>query len=100
MGRTFLISAKHPECADFDFGLLLRAMAADVTVIRSVLPEFEHEAHKDIPAFSKMPAILVVERRTPELSTTVPPGQCTDAPLAEPLQSPPCFCGQANVTPE
>lgn len=38
--RTFLISAKHPQCADFEFGLLLRTMANDVVDQRSALPEF------------------------------------------------------------
>jgi len=42
--RTFLISAKHPECADYDFGLLLRAMAADVAAMREELPEFQDQA--------------------------------------------------------
>merc|ERR1712032_1476145 len=41
--RTFLISAKHPECAYLDFGLLLRAMALDVSRIRGALPEFQKE---------------------------------------------------------
>mmetsp|Transcript_92793 Transcript_92793/g.276822 ORF Transcript_92793/g.276822 Transcript_92793/m.276822 type:complete len:418 (+) Transcript_92793:184-1437(+) len=44
--RTFLLSAKHPECPDFDFGLLLRAMAADASVIRSELPEFKEEGSR------------------------------------------------------
>lgn len=42
--RTFLISAKHPECADFEFGLLLRMMASDVVLQRNELPEFVDEA--------------------------------------------------------
>lgn len=41
--RTFLISAKHPECADFEFGLLLRMMASDVVLQRNELPEFVEE---------------------------------------------------------
>ena len=72
--RTFLISAKHPECADFDFGLLLRAMAADVTVIRSVLPEFEDEANEDIAAVSKIPSVPFLALRV-----------CSDPPVSLPL---------------
>mmetsp|Transcript_155528 Transcript_155528/g.270553 ORF Transcript_155528/g.270553 Transcript_155528/m.270553 type:complete len:444 (+) Transcript_155528:79-1410(+) len=41
--RTFLISAKHPQCADFEFGLLLRMMASDVVLQRNELPEFIDE---------------------------------------------------------
>lgn len=41
--RTFCISAKHPECPDFDFNLLLHAMAVDVTAIRGELPDFHGE---------------------------------------------------------
>jgi predicted GTPase len=33
--RTFLISAKYPESTDLDFGMLLRAMAMDVSVQRA-----------------------------------------------------------------
>lgn len=38
--RSFLISAKNPQCADFEFGNLLRTMANDVVLQRSELPEF------------------------------------------------------------
>lgn len=38
--RTFLISAKNPRCADFEFGMLLRTMANDVVMQRGELPEF------------------------------------------------------------
>lgn len=41
--RTFLISAKHPERAEFEFGALLATMAADVVAQRSALPEFCEE---------------------------------------------------------
>lgn len=42
--RTFLISAKNPQCADFEFGMLLRTMANDVVTQRVELPEFMEEA--------------------------------------------------------
>lgn len=51
--RTFLISAKHPECADFDFAQLLRAMAADVATIRGELPEFQQEASSLLAAAAR-----------------------------------------------
>lgn len=38
--RTFLVSAKHPERAEFEFGELLQAMASDAVAQRSLLPEF------------------------------------------------------------
>mmetsp|Transcript_94978 Transcript_94978/g.188139 ORF Transcript_94978/g.188139 Transcript_94978/m.188139 type:complete len:343 (-) Transcript_94978:297-1325(-) len=44
--RTFLISAKDPHCGHYDFGLLLRTMALDVSSIRGQLPEFQNEIPK------------------------------------------------------
>mmetsp|Transcript_27408 Transcript_27408/g.64008 ORF Transcript_27408/g.64008 Transcript_27408/m.64008 type:complete len:372 (-) Transcript_27408:240-1355(-) len=47
--RTFLVSAKFPERSDLEFGLLLRAMAADVLSQRAELPEFLQEGwHSEI----------------------------------------------------
>ncbi|CAE7206872.1 IRGC [Symbiodinium natans] len=37
--RAFLVSAKHPDCAKFDFQSLLRAMADDVAAQRAEAPE-------------------------------------------------------------
>jgi len=47
--RTFLISAKNPQCADFEFGMLLRTMANDVVTQRVELPEFVDEASASPP---------------------------------------------------
>merc|ERR1719473_2528305 len=46
--RTFLISAKNPQCADFEFGMLLRTMANDVASQRVELPEFVGQ-HSVVP---------------------------------------------------
>jgi len=46
--RTFLISAKRPDCADLDFGMLLRVMAMDVTTQRVELPEFSGEPSSSV----------------------------------------------------
>jgi len=54
--RTFLISAKHPDCAYLDFGLLLRAMALDVSVIRRTLPEFQKDGFATLPTKGALPA--------------------------------------------
>merc|ERR1712008_444047 len=54
--RTFLISAKHPDCAYLDFGLLLRAMALDVSMIRGNLPEFQKERFVNFPTNGAVPA--------------------------------------------
>jgi len=40
--RTFLISAKHPDSDHYDFGLLIRTMALDVSSIRGQLREFQN----------------------------------------------------------
>jgi len=53
--RTFLISAKHPESADYDFGHMLRAMAGDLALQRMQLPEFEEDA---LLSLRKAPAPL------------------------------------------
>jgi len=47
--RTFLTSAKNPQCADYEFGLLLRTMATDVCTQRGELPEFVDEAAQSSP---------------------------------------------------
>lgn len=47
--RTFLISAKQPECGDFDFGQLLHRMATDASTQRLELPEFHNEALVQLP---------------------------------------------------
>lgn len=70
-GRTFLISAKNPQCADFEFGMLLRTMASDVVKQRGELPEFIDEtspssAHlKDATAFA---AISLADLPAPALN--------------------------------
>jgi len=58
--RTFLISAKNPQCADFEFGMLLKTMANDVVTQRGELPEFVGEkdssttALKDATAYAAL----------------------------------------------
>lgn len=47
--RTFLVSAKKPQCLDYEFGKLLRTMATDVVAQRAELPEFADEASRSAP---------------------------------------------------
>lgn len=70
-GRTFLISAKNPQCADFEFGRLLRTMASDVVKQRGELPEFIDETSpssanlRDATAFA---AISLADLPAPALN--------------------------------
>jgi len=73
--RTFLISAKHVDCASFDFGSLLHSMAQDLVSQRSELPEFECEVSvplKKAIALADQWRIVTHEDAGPKMQNGIP----------------------------